>query len=565
MANATTPVIQINEGNVGIGANNPEYKLHVSGVGYYSSQLTIDGFSNNQGLSFRKGFAPTNVGIRAKAITTANRDGLELLGYNGIDFTINNGDSVAMRINGQGNTGNEGNVGIGTSTPNRLLTIQTNNSSWGSMRIYRDSATLGETGIGFFGTSTQATNEAWVIGEGGWGNVGDFTIGNENGGAGGSVRMLIQRDGSVGIGNTSPDEKLEVSGSSATDYPSIKISNPGQTGRYMRIGMIDAVNHCIEANGGSTYLTFKTNATEKMRISNAGWVGIDQTNPTNQLHVHANADNAYAIRIEGSTNNGSGVWTGLGIGGESTNSKSALLFEDVGVSYARGKLHLCVNNELNQNIATPADAKLTVSNNGNVGIGTTTPYGKLDVAGNIRLQSANEIYFGGTGSIPYWNVGVENTTNNNFEIAGVSYYSGDRDILLTPVNNGNVGIKNTAPSYALDVTGTIRATGDVIAYSDARVKDNVITIDNALEKVTKLRGVSYTRNDVEDKTTKVGVIAQEVLEVLPEVVQQDDEGKYSVAYGNMVGLLIESIKELKVEVDLLKSKPCTCNKCNCNI
>jgi len=106
----------------------------------------------------------------------------------------------------------------------------------------------------------------------------------------------------------------------------------------------------------------------------------------------------------------------------------------------------------------------------------------------------------------------------------------------------------------LDANGTIRATGDIIAYSDARVKENVETIENALDKVTKLRGVSYTRNDIEDKSTKIGVIAQEILEVVPEVVQQDDEGRYSVSYGNIVGLLIESIKELKAEVDELKSK-----------
>jgi hypothetical protein len=125
---------------------------------------------------------------------------------------------------------------------------------------------------------------------------------------------------------------------------------------------------------------------------------------------------------------------------------------------------------------------------------------------------------------------------------------------LVADSSGQIGIGQNSPGYKLDVSGTIRATGDVIAYSDARVKDNVQTIENALDKVTKLRGVSYTRNDVEDKTTKIGVIAQEVLEVLPEVVQQDDEGKYSVAYGNMVGLLIESIKELKAEVDELKSR-----------
>ena len=89
--------------------------------------------------------------------------------------------------------------------------------------------------------------------------------------------------------------------------------------------------------------------------------------------MHTDTDDSYGIRIEGSTNNAAGVWTGLGIGGESANTKSAVLFEDVGLSYARGKLHLCVNNAQDQTSATPADAKLTVSNDGNVGIGVTSP------------------------------------------------------------------------------------------------------------------------------------------------------------------------------------------------
>ena len=119
---------------------------------------------------------------------------------------------------------------------------------------------------------------------------------------------------------------------------------------------------------------------------------------------------------------------------------------------------------------------------------------------------------------------------------------------------GNVGIGTSTVSYKLDVSGTIRATGDVIAYSDARVKDNIETITDALTKVTSLRGVSYTRKDSEDKSRKVGVIAQEVLDILPEVVQQDDSGNYSVAYGNIVGVLIEAIKELKAEINELKNK-----------
>ena len=116
------------------------------------------------------------------------------------------------------------------------------------------------------------------------------------------------------------------------------------------------------------------------------------------------------------------------------------------------------------------------------------------------------------------------------------------------------GDTTNVPSYALDVSGSIRATSDVIAFSDRRVKENIVTIDNALEKVTKLRGVNYTRKDIDDKSTKIGVIAQEVLKVLPEVVSIDDEDKHSVAYGNMAGVFIEAIKELKAEVDSLKQE-----------
>ena len=121
-------------------------------------------------------------------------------------------------------------------------------------------------------------------------------------------------------------------------------------------------------------------------------------------------------------------------------------------------------------------------------------------------------------------------------------------------SSGNVGIGDSTPSYKLDVAGTIRATADVIAYSDERIKDNIETIENPLEKVKELRGVSYNRNDIEDKSKKIGVIAQEVEKVLPEVVEQDDEGKYSVAYGNMVGLLIESVKEQQKQIEELKSE-----------
>ena len=112
---------------------------------------------------------------------------------------------------------------------------------------------------------------------------------------------------------------------------------------------------------------------------------------------------------------------------------------------------------------------------------------------------------------------------------------------------------NTTSRFTLSKDGTFTATGDVVAYSDERVKENIVTIGNALDKVTKLRGVTYNRTDIKDKSTKIGVIAQEIEKVLPEVVQKDEEGMLGVSYGNMVGLLIEGMKEQQSQIEELKA------------
>jgi len=132
---------------------------------------------------------------------------------------------------------------------------------------------------------------------------------------------------------------------------------------------------------------------------------------------------------------------------------------------------------------------------------------------------------------------------------------------LTVAETGRVGIKDSSPDYPLDVNGnvsniSIYASHDVAAYSDSRVKGDVKTIPDALDKVNKLRGVTFVRTDEGSSDKRMmGVIAQEVKDIIPEVVTaRESDGHYSVSYGNMVGLLIESIKELTAEVESLKKK-----------
>ena len=113
----------------------------------------------------------------------------------------------------------------------------------------------------------------------------------------------------------------------------------------------------------------------------------------------------------------------------------------------------------------------------------------------------------------------------------------------------------TSGSYALYVTGSIYATANITAYSDRRAKKDIETINNALDKTNQLRGVYYRAIEEQVHDTAhhgkrlMGVIAQEVLEVVPEVVTYDKENdKYGVSYANMVGLLIEAVKELSGKV-----------------
>ena len=104
--------------------------------------------------------------------------------------------------------------------------------------------------------------------------------------------------------------------------------------------------------------------------------------------------------------------------------------------------------------------------------------------------------------------------------------------------------------------GAATFNNDVTAFSDKRLKTDIEPITNALPKVMQMQGVSYKRNDIEDARTQVGVLAQDMEAILPEVVlTADDEMQTkSVDYGKICAVLIESIKELKAEIDELKGR-----------
>lgn len=123
----------------------------------------------------------------------------------------------------------------------------------------------------------------------------------------------------------------------------------------------------------------------------------------------------------------------------------------------------------------------------------------------------------------------------------------------------NVTFANLTTTGTITSTGAISSQGDITAFassSDIRKKENIVKISNALEKVSQISGYTYNFKGDDRKIT--GVIAQELEKVLPEVVYEIDDEEFggktkAVRYGNIVGLLIEAIKDLKAEIDELKN------------
>jgi len=163
----------------------------------------------------------------------------------------------------------------------------------------------------------------------------------------------------------------------------------------------------------------------------------------------------------------------------------------------------------------------------------------VKTAGDIIFNDNVAAQFGTGGDVRMFVAGVEMYTDLN---------TGGRWFL----RDGNSG---SATRFTFDIdTGDFTATGDVTGFSDRRLKDKITPITNALDRVSQINGVTFNRIDLNDTETRhTGVIAQEVQAVLPEAVTADDNGTLSVAYGNMVGLLVEAIKELKAEIEELKN------------
>jgi hypothetical protein len=387
--------------------------------------------------------------------------------------------------------------------------------------------------------------------------------------------LIYDNGTSVGIGDTNPDAKLTVFRTEST-YAVNLSDTESRAGLSVKSSSNFDSKLTISSGGSSRqYIQAVNNAATTGRDiainPYGGNVGIGTTSPAAKLEVEG-SDHLFQISTSSSTGNPYMSFNQAGtrrsfIQHNNSGDYLKLASEYGGISFFTGT-------------AGGETQKMTILSGGNVGINSTNPHQKLTIRGNDNYVATEQTSYawGGTNTIGVrmgtstaglldfrrWDGGVTHGTavitqvtsdggwGLDFRVDNKSTNTAATTSRMFLSTSGEVGIGDTTPSYKLDVNGTIRATGDVIAYSDIRVKENIKTIDNAVNKVKALRGVEYNKIDSTEKS--IGVIAQEIEEVIPEVVREDDQGMKSVAYGNITAVLIEAIKEQQNQIDELKNQ-----------
>lgn len=242
------------------------------------------------------------------------------------------------------------------------------------------------------------------------------------------------------------------------------------------------------------------------------------------------------LRVDGST----GTVLYVKESGTGNTGWTAMVSSGTISSITNGTSNVSVALNTQVTVTTAGSERVRVDSSGNVGIATNSPNEKLEVAGaglftgTAGSQNRNGLLLDRSGT-------VSRITSGNTSAAAAT---------LEVYTTTSAGTETLAATFAAN--GDFTAVGNVTAYSDARLKTDLQIIPNALEKVLQLNGYTYTRIDSGERQT--GLVAQEVMKVLPEVIAEMPSGHLSVAYGNLVGLLVEAIKELTAKVEDLEKR-----------
>ena len=506
-------------GNVGIGTDLPTAKLQVNG--------DISGTK----LSLNDGLSNTIVGYQALEANTTGANNTAN-GYQALFSNTTGRWNTAIGFEALYKTTGNGNTAIGFEA--LYNTTIDGNTAIGYQALFTNTIGWDNTAIGY-----QALYKNTGYGNTGYGNtaIGSYSLNSNTTGANntaiGSFSLYMNTTGANNTvnGNQALFNNTTGSNNTAIGYQAGKVNS------YDKDNTI-----CIGADSSVTESNMCCIGNPSLPMS----VGIGTSSPDKKLHISGDGGSDAAIKITSTNSSGDGYMY------LQRNTNGAAYVLNTG-SYPL----ILATNDSNGSSAN----QLYLKEDGNVGIDTPSPSYKLDVNGEVHVKTVININAGSDGL--YLNYDQIRRSGT-----GILYiqYGDSRGHTCMNETSGNVGIGTRSPSYKLHVNGTffastsIETDGDITAFaaSDKRLKNNITPIQNPLEKLKKINGYTFDWIEKKDihsnKGNDIGVIAQEIEEVLPEITTTRDNGYKAVRYEKLTPFLISCIKDQQTQIQSLQSQ-----------
>jgi len=491
-------------------------------------------------------------------------------------FEIGNGTQDNARNNAMTVLLN-GNTGIGTSSPTARLHVIDSSVVFTGPAIPNDATAFGPpvTGSGtrMMWYAAKGAFRAGTISGGGWdkANIGvnSFAVGSENTARGqysSSLGMFNSGLGdysfTAGYGNYVPGEYGVAIGKSnrVEALSGVAIGTDNQS--WMPYSFAAGYNNIADGHGS---ITVGQNNRASQFFSVAIGNGASSTGQNAfalGYGTSAKANYSYAMgylsEMRGEVGFAMGrelivksaYCTGLGIYNDTTDTPTPIFPAPTDRLF-----------QIGNGLYSARSNALTVLHNGNTGIGVLNPVTKLEVAGSnnwdlsntegdfrignsaYRIKMGIALAGGGAGAASIRSAGG---------IERLNLGAGNATLLTLNGASGRVGIGTEGPSEKLEVIGNVRASSFIIS-SDARLKTNITPLQKSLPRLLQLNGYSYDWKDESiDSSSQIGLIAQEVKSLFPELVKESENGTLAVNYTGLIPVLIESIKTQQQQIDELK-------------
>jgi hypothetical protein len=389
--------------------------------------------------------------------------------------------------------------------------------------------------------------------------------------------VIQTKNGLVGVNEKSPSYELDVNGQA-------NVSN------YINVGASTG----ITSSGWIHLHRYSSNL--NVSVGNNG-TNIDLLVPNGQLAVGTTDPSSFTARVSGTmqvtstlyapqiaeTTGGQGVVLGNFTGNDSDEWPKIFWYRDTANGWDEGLIkgasnrgvfgvpHFGIHFDDSKSFAfhtSSFDTEMEIKGTGLIYMKGQLMVGRTSEVANVKLAVENAAWFDSNSAsrVLYLEAGAENGNIIQFQKGGVNKWElvGRDGTFYIYKNDGTgAGYKyqiSSTGAHTLTgnvlVTGTLSSNGDVIAYasSDKRLKDNITPISNALDKVNSIGGYEFDWNNKQEtyEGHDVGIIAQEVENVLPEVVTTREDGYKAVKYEKIVPLLIEAIKEQQKQINELK-------------